>query len=472
MRTTATAYVRGDLASYDSPYERRGPNKKMRWLVRRFRRGISTGAALTLLVLSTSLDGAAAAPPPQAAATVTCGETITKNTTLVADVGPCPGDGIIIGADNVTLNLNGHTISGTAGPGDGNAAGVRLANRTGVTLTGLPGQSGKKGTISGFDAGVFINRGSGNTIENLTIVDNVGPANLEALPLLGDGVVLFYSANNRIVNNLVARNGHYDGIGVFGEGSNDNLIQGNTVEDTVGFFNRFNPSLQGNGIVITHFLNANDPRGHSIFNNNVIDNVVRRNFTAGVSMTSNVNGRITGNTIEDNGDLERNQSNGIGVSTGDTATQETRLLIEGNRVNGNGQVGIFVRRGASENQILRNEFNGNKAAGVVVGPGTPNNVIAENAALGNLFIDLFDFSAFDTSPDEKDCQGNVWRDNTYGTAAPECAANGTQVDSTQPATGDSSSQRKANPSTGAPPPGLERLEQDSELPPRAKAPRE
>jgi parallel beta-helix repeat protein len=269
----------------------------------------------------------------------------------------------------------------------------------------------------------------------------------------------------------VARNGHYDGIGVFGEGSNDNLIRGNTVEDTVGFFDRFNSSLQGNGIVITHFLNANDPRGQSIFNNNVIDNVVRRNFTAGVSMTSNVNGRITGNTIEDNGDEERNQSNGIGVSRGDTAIQETRMLIEGNRVNRNGQVGIFVRRGASENQILRNEFNGNKAVGVIMGSGTPNNVIAENTALGNLFLDLFDFSAFDTSPDEKACQGNVWRDNTYGTAIPECAANGTQVDSTQPATGDSSSQRKANPSTGAPPPGLERLEQDSELPPRAKAPR-
>jgi parallel beta-helix repeat protein len=444
----------------------------MRWLVRRFRRGISTGAALTLLVLSSSLDGAAAAPPPQAAARVACGETITKNTALVADVGPCPGDGIIIGADNITLNLNGHTISGTAGPGDGNAAGVRLANRTGVTLTGLPGQSGKQGTITGFDAGVFINRGSGNTIENLTIVDNVGPANLEALPLLGDGVVLFYSANNRIVNNLVARNGHYDGIGIFGEGSNDNLIRGNTVEDTVGFFDRFNPSLQGNGIVITHFLNANDPRGEPIFNNDVIDNVVRRNFTAGISTIANHNGRIIGNTIEDNGDLERNQSNGIGVSTGDVvffpSIADTRMLIEDNKVNRNGQVGIFVRRGASGNQILRNEFNGNKAARVIVGPGTPNNVIAENTALGNLFLDLFDFSAFRN----QDCQGNVWRDNTYGTAAPECAANGTQVDSTQPATGDSSSQQKANPSTGAPPPGLERLEQHSELPPRAKAPRE
>ncbi len=166
---------------------------------------------------------------------------------------------------------------------------------------------------------------------------------------------------------IVARNGQYDGIGVFGEGSDNNVIQGNTVEDTVGFFNRDNPSFQGHGIAISHFLNANDPRGLSIFNNNVVDNAVRRNFTAGVTMTSNVNARITGNTIEENGDPERNQSNGIGVSAGDTAQKETRLFIEGNKVNRNGQVGIFVRRGASENQIVRNEFNANSLAGVVRG---------------------------------------------------------------------------------------------------------
>ncbi|HEV2126069.1 MAG TPA: hypothetical protein VGW38_25210, partial [Chloroflexota bacterium] len=160
------------------------------------------------------------ASPPHASATVTCGQTITRSTTLVSDVGPCPGDGIIIGADNITLNLNGRTISGTPGPGNGNAAGVRLPNRTGVTVTGLPGGSGMKGTVTGFDAGVFINRGSGNIVQNLAVTDNVGPADTDAL--LGDGIAVFYSANNKILNNLVARNGLYDGIGILGLGSDNN----------------------------------------------------------------------------------------------------------------------------------------------------------------------------------------------------------------------------------------------------------
>ncbi len=32
---------------------------------------------------------------------------ITANVTLDADVGPCTGPGLIVGADNITLNLGG-----------------------------------------------------------------------------------------------------------------------------------------------------------------------------------------------------------------------------------------------------------------------------------------------------------------------------------------------------------------------------
>ncbi|HSH61086.1 MAG TPA: hypothetical protein VK988_15895, partial [Acidimicrobiales bacterium] len=179
--------------------------------MRRLRRGISIGAALTLLLLGAPVDGASAAPddpatseqggqgeerradpadrpprtrpapprsagtPANAAATVTCGETITKNTTLTADVGPCAADGIIIGADNITLNLNGRRVFGNSDQGaSGEFAAIRLAGRTGVTVTGHPGKSGKTGTVSGFEAGVVIDGGSANTVQNVTARDNIG----------------------------------------------------------------------------------------------------------------------------------------------------------------------------------------------------------------------------------------------------------------------------------------------------------
>ena len=45
-----------------------------------------------------------------------CGDTITADTTLHQDLVNCPNNGIIIGADNITLDLNGHTIDGDGTP--------------------------------------------------------------------------------------------------------------------------------------------------------------------------------------------------------------------------------------------------------------------------------------------------------------------------------------------------------------------
>ena len=46
---------------------------------------------------------------------VSCGDTIIADTTLDSDLVDCPGNGIVIGADDVTLDLNGHTIDGDGG---------------------------------------------------------------------------------------------------------------------------------------------------------------------------------------------------------------------------------------------------------------------------------------------------------------------------------------------------------------------
>jgi hypothetical protein len=43
---------------------------------------------------------------------VSCGDTITADTTLDSDLVDCPSNGIVIGADDITLDLNGHTIDG------------------------------------------------------------------------------------------------------------------------------------------------------------------------------------------------------------------------------------------------------------------------------------------------------------------------------------------------------------------------
>ena len=47
---------------------------------------------------------------------VGCGDTITTDTTLDSDLVNCRNNGIVIGADNITLDLNGHTIDGDGEP--------------------------------------------------------------------------------------------------------------------------------------------------------------------------------------------------------------------------------------------------------------------------------------------------------------------------------------------------------------------
>ena len=342
-----------------------------------------------------------AAPAAPTTRSVACGETITTSTVLRSDVGPCSGDGIVVGADGITLDLNGHRVFGTAERGA--SAGIRLPGRTGARVL--------RGTVSGFDAGVVINRGSNNSVRNLIVRDNVGPDDPQNAEF-GDGIVLFHSANNDISENQLLRNGIFNGIGVWGLDSNGNTIERNRVEGTVASSDRLFPGA-GTGIILNAALELDDPRrGESIANNRILNNVVTNNENSGISNISNVEGRIVGNVVEGNGrcvstefGLECNEpSNGIGVQSLFFATPVTRVLVEQNRVLRSAGRGIVV--GSQQNRIVRNvalehetdlvDLNGRLVCSGGGGRGG-----------GCVF--------------QPDCDENVWSANRFRTAHPECA---------------------------------------------------
>jgi hypothetical protein len=74
-----------------------------RWATALFKAPILVIAAVGFIALS---------PGNAFAAPVSCGDTIVANTTLHADLVNCSGIGLVIGADGITLDLNGHTITG------------------------------------------------------------------------------------------------------------------------------------------------------------------------------------------------------------------------------------------------------------------------------------------------------------------------------------------------------------------------
>jgi hypothetical protein len=99
------------------------------------------------------------APGAAHAATVTCGQTITTDTKLDGDVADCPGDGIVIGAPNITLDLNGHVVD-RRGPTDF-GAGIRNPGYDGVTI--------KNGHVQQFSVGLRVEGASGITVSGLDV---------------------------------------------------------------------------------------------------------------------------------------------------------------------------------------------------------------------------------------------------------------------------------------------------------------
>lgn len=89
------------------------------------------------------------------ASIVHCGDVITANTKLTSDLVNCPDNGIVIGADNITLDLNGHVIDGDGTPvpscPDGVTCDTGVDNSAGHSHVTIKG-----GSIRQFDVGVVV----------------------------------------------------------------------------------------------------------------------------------------------------------------------------------------------------------------------------------------------------------------------------------------------------------------------------
>ena len=174
------------------------------------------------------------------AANVKCGDTITTDTTLHKDLVNCPNDGLLIGADDVTLDLNGHTI-------DGDGAIDKSCNPFtdfcdfGVGFDGYDNVTVEHGKVRQFEAGVagFDARhvryldlhASSNTFSDLflagalrSLIRNCsGNGTTDAE---GEGIGLFDSRHLRLLNSTFRRNAH---AGIKPIGTKDSVIKGNVV---------------------------------------------------------------------------------------------------------------------------------------------------------------------------------------------------------------------------------------------------
>ena len=327
------------------------------------RRAFAVMGALGLLLLGTVFVA------PARATHVQCGQVITESVWLDSDVGPCPGDGLIVAASGITVNLNGFAIRGANGPNE--TAGIRLRRVNKVTVT--------NGEIKGFDAGLVIGNGSQNIIRGLEVHHNDGNAVVGTPPApacnLGDGIVGLSANNNVIQDNTVHNNGPFSGISMVGP-SSGNLIRNNHVHANniyyfpCGNFQNIGIRLEGPGAV-----------------SNVVDgNRVELNGLHGVHVHStdpaegdnlNRNNKITNNFVFGNG-YGPNRGHGIalGIGPGDDPDNNT---VKGNFVRNNSLDGIHVVLSSINNAITNNQASGNgRWDGADLNPNCDNNLWEEN----------------------------------------------------------------------------------------------
>jgi hypothetical protein len=118
-------------------------------------------AAAHLLVGAVLASGVAGPPTPAAAAPVVqCGQPILTDVTLRADL-TCAGDGLVVGADGVTVDLGGHTVRG-----DGTGVGVAVTAHHRVTV--------RRGVVEGFAGAVNVDGSSDVTLSRLTTLGGGG----------------------------------------------------------------------------------------------------------------------------------------------------------------------------------------------------------------------------------------------------------------------------------------------------------
>jgi parallel beta-helix repeat protein len=283
--------------------------------------------------------------------TVSCGDTITSSVTLTSDLS-CPGaDGLKVGADNVTINLNGHTIRGDGSPG---VSGVYNAGFDHVTI--------ENGAVANYFDGIVIwsksstDRALYNVVKGVTVTGAVDM-----------GIQLNGAPNCRVVGNSVFRTKSGSNIFVWNH-SDRCLISDNTVVKT-SFYGIAVASSRGVR-VLRNLVASGRSSGIVVGGQRykISQNKVFGNRGPGILFSGGNNNTFSKNTVS---------GNGAGLLIGRGAG----TVVDGNTVTGNAGIGIKVRSKQGTYQVTGNVAGGNGKSGIVNFAG--GTTIGGNTANGN-----------------------------------------------------------------------------------------
>ena len=151
-----------------------------------------------------------------------CGDTVTASTVLTTDL-MCSASGLIVGADNITIDGGSHALTGGNGVGLGDLYGIDSEGRNNVIIQNFGTSTAPANLgISKFYEGIYLT-GTANS----TILNNITNANRDS------GIYLSSSPNNTLTGNTT--NLSYTGIALIN--SNNNNLNANAAgSNSVGIY--------------------------------------------------------------------------------------------------------------------------------------------------------------------------------------------------------------------------------------------
>jgi hypothetical protein len=329
-------------------------------------------AFATVMVAATSV-GTGVPVARAAMAPIACGTKLVTSVRLHNDLVGCPGDGLVVGAPGITIDLNGHTISGTNAPGSEGIADdgyghvvvehgqIRTFFVNGVGLRHAPASLVRDVTIRDIGAGGADGQFStGVAVDNspLTRVSANDISN-DVVAFEADGIVVKASPGTRIDHNQLNRNS-WDGLFVLASPLS-------RVEENVADANP-NNGMEVNG---------------SSDGTRVTSNQTSRNGNIGIAAGAMRQAVIDWNTADRNGFGMNAEDSGLFFF--DLSDSE----IAHNTASGN-IVGIDLfggLHGSTGNDVVDNAASDNQIIGLVIDAGdggTLTNGANDNTAIGNV----------------------------------------------------------------------------------------
>jgi parallel beta-helix repeat protein len=336
------------------------------------------------------------------------------STRVANDLVACPGDGLVIGADNITLDLAGHSIRGANAPGsegvaDDGHGGVTVKNGrisnfflNGIGLRAAPGsavsnmtirQIGAGGVDGDFSAGVLVKESPHTSVSNSTVSNDV-------TAFQSDGIDVLSSANSVVSHNQVTRNA-WNGMFVLSSPSTHivgNTLDGNGNQGVEVNLGSDRAVLAGNNAA---FNASNGLVVGAISHAQIWHNTLTGNGFSGLFMFDLLNSSINHNRAHAN-DIGIDLEGGQNGSSGDPVTN--------NDTSRNNFTGLLVADGANNNSVATNLSNANQGppgnGGGIVLVSVTGNTVRGNVANLNLSVGIGVFEG-----DPGDSAGNVVTDN-------------------------------------------------------------